>query len=69
MFVFVLLCITLCSFWFCNHLDDEEKAGCFVIIVLQMYNYYKYSVTLPLGAVGWYAVCDLCISMLILTYF
>ena len=24
-FVFVLLCITLCPFWFCNHLEEEEK--------------------------------------------
>ena len=30
MFVFVLLCVTLC----CNHLEEEEKAGCFAIIVL-----------------------------------
>ena len=35
-FVFVLLCITLCPFKFCNHLEEEEKAGCFAIIVLQM---------------------------------
>ena len=35
MFVFVSLCITLCPFYFCNHL--KEKAGLFAIIVLQMY--------------------------------
>ena len=40
-FVFVLLCITLCSFLFYNHLEEEEKAGCFAIIVLQMYCYYR----------------------------
>ena len=34
-----------------------------------MYNYNKYSVTLPHGGVGWYAVCDRGISMLILTFF
>ena len=51
MFVFVLLCITLCSFLFCNHLEEEEKAGCFVIIVLQMYFYYRCAVALPRGAV------------------
>ena len=28
MFVFVLLCIALCPFYFCNHLEEEEKAGC-----------------------------------------
>ena len=34
-FVFVLLCIyTLCPFLFRNHLEEEEKAGCFAIIVL-----------------------------------
>ena len=22
--VFVLVCITLCPFWFCNHLDEES---------------------------------------------
>ena len=29
-----------------------------VMIVLQMYCYYKCSVTLPHGAVEWSAVCD-----------
>ena len=36
---------------FCNHLEEEEKAGCFAIIVLQIYCYYKCSVALPHGAV------------------
>ena len=58
MFVFVLLCITLSPFQFCNHLEDEEKAGCFAIIVLQMYCYDNCSVALPHGAVGRSAVCD-----------
>ena len=61
-FVFVLLCNTLCPFKFCNHLEEEEKAGCFVIGVLQMYSCYKCSVTLPQGAVGWSAVCGCSIS-------
>ena len=52
MFVFVLLCITLCSFLFCNHLEGGEKAGCFAIIALQMYRYYIGSVIPPYGAVG-----------------
>ena len=56
MFVFVLLCITLCSFEFCNHLEEEEKAGCFVVIVLQTFCYYKYSMALPYGGCGWSAV-------------
>ena len=62
MFVFVLLCITLCPFQFCNHLEEEEEAGCFAFIVLQMYCYYKCSVALPHGAMGWSAVCDCGIS-------
>ena len=33
--VFVL-CIPLCSFKFYNHLEEEEKAGCFTLIVLQI---------------------------------
>ena len=24
-----LLYVTLCPFWYCNHLDGEERAGCF----------------------------------------
>ena len=34
----------------------------FAIIVLQMYCYYKCSVALPHGAVGWSAVCGCGIS-------
>ena len=37
-------------------------AGCFAIIVLQKYCYYKFSVALPQGALGWSAVCDCGIS-------
>ena len=62
MFVIVLLCITVCSFLFCNHLEEEEKACCFAIIVLQMYCYYKCYVTLPHCAVGSSAVCGCSIS-------
>ena len=61
-FVFVLLCITLCPFHFCNHLEEEEKVGCFSIIVLQMYCYYTCPVALPDGDLGWSAVCDCGIS-------
>ena len=61
-FVFVLLCITLRPFYFYIHLEEEEKAGCFAIIVLQMYSYYICPVALPHGAVGWSAVCDCGIS-------
>ena len=40
------------------HLEEEEKAGCFAFIVLQMTCYCKCSMALPHGAVGWSAVCD-----------
>ena len=58
MFVSVLLCITLCPFYFCNHLKEEEKVGSFDSIVLQMNCYYKCYVALPRGAWGWSAVCE-----------
>ena len=35
---------------------------CFAIIVLQMYCYYKVSVAITHGVVGWSAVCDYGIS-------
>ena len=62
MFFFVLVCITLCPFWFCNHLEEEERAGCFAFDVLRMSCYCICSVALPYGAVGWSAVCDYDIS-------
>ena len=62
MFVFVLLCITLCPFKFCNHLEEEEKGGCFDIIVLQIHCCCRCSVAIPYTAVGWSAVngCGIC---------
>ena len=42
----------------CNHLEEEEKDGCFA-----MYCYYKCSVALPQGAVGWSAECDMVFPM------
>ena len=62
MFVFVLLCITLLPFYFCNHIEEEERAGCFAFIVFPMSCYCKCSVTLPHGSVGCSAVCDCGIS-------
>ena len=56
MFVFVLLCIYFLSNLVCSHLEEEEKSGCFAIIVLQMNCYYKCSVALPDGAMGCSAV-------------
>ena len=61
-FVFVLLSITLCPFYFCNYLEEEERAGCFAFIVLRMSCYCECSVTLPQGAMGCSAVCDVGIS-------
>ena len=62
MFGFVLLCITLCPFWFCNHLEEEERAGCFAVVVLHMYCFYNYSVAPPPGALDWSAVRNYGIS-------
>ena len=60
----VLACITLCPFYFCAHLDEEERAGCFAFIVLRMSCYCICYVPIPQGAVGrsWY-------FLIILTYF
>ena len=62
-------CVGLCfgmhyfmSFLFCNHLDENERAGCFAFVVFWMSCYCKRSVDLPRGAVGWSAVCDCGIS-------
>ena len=54
LFCYALLCV-YSSFAI---ILKRKKAGCFAIIVLQMYCYFKCSVTLPHGAVGWPAVCD-----------
>ena len=32
--ILVLLCSTKCPFELCNHLAEEERAGCFTLIVL-----------------------------------
>ena len=46
----------------CNYLEKEKKASCLAFIVLQVYCFYKCSVVLPHGAVGWSAACDCGIS-------
>ena len=58
-----VLCLSL--FWYlllCVHtsvsLEEEERANCFAFINLHMSFYFKCSVALPHGAVGWSAVCD-----------
>ena len=43
---------------FCNYLEEEERAGCFACFVLWMPCYYKRSLALPRGALGWSALCD-----------
>ena len=35
--VFVLLCIHLCLFYFCNHLAEEERSVCFALTVFLMF--------------------------------
>ena len=47
---------------FCNHLDEEERAGYIAFIVFWMSCYCKCSVAQPHGAVGRSAVCDCGIS-------
>ena len=58
-------CVCLCfcyALLYVHSIEEEEKAGCFAITFLKMYCYYKCSVALPHGAVGWSAVCDCCVS-------
>ena len=56
MLVFVLSCISLCSFYFCKHLDEEENDSCFALIVFLVSCDCKCSVPLPHDAVGRSAV-------------
>ena len=61
----VCLCFAMHYFVFIlvlQSLEEEKKAGCFAFVVLQMYNYYKFSVALPHGSLGWSVVCDCGIS-------
>ena len=57
-----VLCLSLlCYSLLCVHSSFEiilkrKKAGFFAITVLHVYCYYKCSVALPHGAVGWSAV-------------
>ena len=57
-----MLCwfVTLCLFWFCNHLGGEERAGCFTLFV-SLVSRYCY-VALPHDATGLSAVCGCGIS-------
>ena len=57
-----LVCsLCLCTLYFCNHLDREERAGCFAYLVfLVSPDCY---LALPCGAMGLSAVCNLGISL------
>ena len=68
MLVFVLLCIYLCSFYFCLHFDEEENDSCFALIVFLVSCDCKYSVPLPHDGVGLSAVVIVFFPV-ILTYF
>ena len=56
MFCCALLCVTL----FCNHLDGEERAGCFTLFVFLVS--LDCCVALPHDTTGLSAVCDCGIS-------
>ena len=54
--LYALLCVTLCSFWFYNHRDGEERAGYFTwFVFLVPHDCY---VAILRGAMGLSAVCD-----------
>ena len=57
---YVLLCINLCHFTFCNHLDEEKRAGCFAFFIFVLS--CDCCVALPHDATGFAAVCDCGIS-------
>ena len=58
-------CFVIKYFVFCNHLDGEEKAGCFTLSVFLVSCDSKCSVALPHGVMGYSAVCDCGISIYI----
>ena len=62
MLFLVLLCDALCPILFCNHLDGDETADFFTLIVFLVPCYCYCRVALPHDAVGWSAVCDCGIS-------
>ena len=47
------------SVLFCNHIDGEERAGCFILAVfLKSYDSHLYLAALPHTALGWSVKCD-----------
>ena len=54
-------CALLCAHkWFCNHLDGEERVGCFALFVFLVSR--DCCVALPNGAMGLSVVCGCGIS-------
>ena len=49
-------CVTLCPFFFCNHFDGKERAGCFALFVSLVSG--DCCVALSNDATGLSAVCD-----------
>ena len=60
--VLCLLLVLLCSsnlFWgICHHLTEEERAGCYTLIVFPLFCFCKCHVPLLGNTVGCYAVHD-----------
>ena len=61
MFCYALLLCVL-SIYFCNHLEEEERAFCFAFIVLRMSCYCDCYAVLYHIVVGWSSVYDCGIS-------
>ena len=55
------MCVTLCPFLFCIHLDGEERAGCFTLFVFLVSR--DCCVALPHNVMGLSADCDCGISL------
>ena len=50
------------SVLFCNHIHGEERAVCFALTDFLVSCDTQCSVSLPCGAMGWSAVCDVVVS-------
>ena len=61
MFDFNFVVHYFCPLWFCNHLDEEGRGGCFAFIVFLMSCECKCYVALPHVALGFSAMwgCDI----------
>ena len=58
---YILLYVIFCPVKFCNHIDGDERAGCFVFFFVFLVS-RDCCVTLPRGAMGMSAICDCDIS-------